>query len=287
MALPHARRGALSGQAAAVYVGIAIGYVLTGSIKVAFLLPSLLSGLLTILLYCGTWGVGYGTQRWIYGRSCCCCSPSSSPCRPRRRRSMPWRRPSSPSVSMVFCASLLCGRGWRWYWLGWFAAGQRHHQRGGSTGLLVLLPRALDPRVANPRRALVSLAEGLLGPLARSSGDGPLAGPHAGGRDPSEDPLLLAYRDNILLRQTVTRYTSAWHHVKPFWYYLTSVIRRSGCRSPAAALAGGGLAARHSGAGQAYPAAAGLSDAGGAVFFSCSPGKRGVTSRPVRPPWRS
>jgi 4-amino-4-deoxy-L-arabinose transferase-like glycosyltransferase len=40
----------------------------------------------------------------------------------------------------------------------------------------------------------------------------------------SGDPVLQAYRDNILLRQTVTRYASAWHHVKPFWYYLTSVI---------------------------------------------------------------
>lgn len=35
--------------------GIAIGYVLTGSIKVAFLLPSLLAGLLTILL---VWDLG-------------------------------------------------------------------------------------------------------------------------------------------------------------------------------------------------------------------------------------
>ncbi|MNH06220.1 Undecaprenyl phosphate-alpha-4-amino-4-deoxy-L-arabinose arabinosyl transferase [compost metagenome] len=40
----------------------------------------------------------------------------------------------------------------------------------------------------------------------------------------SGDPILQAYRDNILLRQTVTRYANAWHHVKPFWYYLTSVI---------------------------------------------------------------
>ena len=40
----------------------------------------------------------------------------------------------------------------------------------------------------------------------------------------SGDPVLQAYRDNILLRQTVTRYANAWHHVKPFWYYLTSVI---------------------------------------------------------------
>jgi hypothetical protein len=32
------------------------------------------------------------------------------------------------------------------------------------------------------------------------------------------------YRDNILLKQTVTRYAASWHHVKPAWYYLTSVV---------------------------------------------------------------
>ena len=105
-----------------VYVGIALGYLLTGSIKVAFLLPSLLAGLLTITL---VWGHG--------------------------------PPPVEPSVGFLagllllftlqftlqaktaqidalvtffitlgvygFVRFLLCGGGWRWYWLGWFAAG--------------------------------------------------------------------------------------------------------------------------------------------------------------------
>ncbi|MCP3864833.1 MAG: glycosyltransferase family 39 protein, partial [Aestuariibacter sp.] len=40
----------------------------------------------------------------------------------------------------------------------------------------------------------------------------------------SDNPALHAYRDNILFKQTVTRYADSWHHIKPFWYYLTSVI---------------------------------------------------------------
>ena len=32
------------------------------------------------------------------------------------------------------------------------------------------------------------------------------------------------YRDNILLRQTVQRYASSWHHLKPFWFYILTVL---------------------------------------------------------------
>ena len=38
------------------------------------------------------------------------------------------------------------------------------------------------------------------------------------------DPSLAAYRDEILFRQTVARYTDAWHHREPFWYFLVNVI---------------------------------------------------------------
>ena len=35
---------------------------------------------------------------------------------------------------------------------------------------------------------------------------------------------LLAYRNEILFKQTVTRYADAWHHHEPVWYYLANVI---------------------------------------------------------------
>jgi 4-amino-4-deoxy-L-arabinose transferase-like glycosyltransferase len=38
------------------------------------------------------------------------------------------------------------------------------------------------------------------------------------------DPAIAAYRDNILFKQTVKRYASAWHHREPFWYFIVSVI---------------------------------------------------------------
>ena len=38
------------------------------------------------------------------------------------------------------------------------------------------------------------------------------------------DPAYNAYRDNILMKQTVTRYANSWHHIKPFWYFLINVV---------------------------------------------------------------
>ncbi len=35
---------------------------------------------------------------------------------------------------------------------------------------------------------------------------------------------LLAYRNEILFKQTVTRYAESWHHHEPFWFYLVNVI---------------------------------------------------------------
>lgn len=38
------------------------------------------------------------------------------------------------------------------------------------------------------------------------------------------DPAYSAYRDNIMMKQTVTRYANSWHHIKPFWYFWVSVV---------------------------------------------------------------
>jgi 4-amino-4-deoxy-L-arabinose transferase-like glycosyltransferase len=35
---------------------------------------------------------------------------------------------------------------------------------------------------------------------------------------------LIAYRNEILFNQTVNRYAAAWHHHEPFWYFIVEVI---------------------------------------------------------------
>ncbi len=39
----------------------------------------------------------------------------------------------------------------------------------------------------------------------------------------SGDSAMHAYRDNILFRQTITRYGDSWGHIKPAWYFLTQI----------------------------------------------------------------
>lgn len=40
----------------------------------------------------------------------------------------------------------------------------------------------------------------------------------------SGSPELAAYRDELLFQQTVTRYTAAWHHLRPWHYFLVEVV---------------------------------------------------------------
>lgn len=42
------------------------------------------------------------------------------------------------------------------------------------------------------------------------------------GNNPTTD--VLAYHDNILLKQTVSRYAKSWAHLQPFYYYVIEVI---------------------------------------------------------------
>ncbi|MGC4027909.1 MAG: glycosyltransferase family 39 protein [Steroidobacteraceae bacterium] len=36
-------------------------------------------------------------------------------------------------------------------------------------------------------------------------------------------PQLLAYRDELLFQQTVTRFRTPWHHIQPWYYYLVTI----------------------------------------------------------------
>jgi len=94
---------------------------------------------------------------------------------------------------------------------------------------------------------------------------------------------LASYRHDILFTQTVTRYVSAWHHVKPVWYYLLQVI--PGLWLPViAALPWLVPAWRRALAARDLRILLLLGYAAAVViFFSISPGKRGVYVFPALP----
>jgi 4-amino-4-deoxy-L-arabinose transferase-like glycosyltransferase len=121
----------------------------------------------------------------------------------------------------------ITGPHWRWYFVSWIAMGLGIMTKGvGFLPLLMLLPLALwvkNPAAVNEEdkvwrwRALAGLLVLLLtvacwlGPM--------LWQVHAQG---TED--LLAYRNNILFRQTAERYANAWGHLKPWHYFLTQAM---------------------------------------------------------------
>ncbi|WP_421245684.1 ArnT family glycosyltransferase [Aeromonas sanarellii] len=204
--------------------GIAIGYLLTGSIKVAFLLPSLLAGLLTIAL---VWDLGrrlWSAQIGFMAGLLLLFTVQFT-----------LQAKTAQIDALVtffitlgvygFVRFLLCGGGWRWYWLGWFAAGLGIITKGvGLLALLILIPAVWTHREKIRTATRGDWLKGLAGPLFMVLAIALWLVPMLLAVAQSGDPVLQAYRDNILLRQTVTRYANAWHHVKPFWYYLTSVI---------------------------------------------------------------
>jgi 4-amino-4-deoxy-L-arabinose transferase-like glycosyltransferase len=143
---------------------------------------------------------------------------------------------------------LLLGPSWRWYTIGWAAAGLGVITKGvGFLPLLVLVPFAIlrnprwQPRLRNglrngdiphfpdePSRREqaemrdVPISRWLLGPLAFLAAVSIWLVPML--LAANSDPTLAAYRDEILFDQTIHRYGNAWHHREPFWYFLINVI---------------------------------------------------------------
>ncbi|MDE0453895.1 MAG: glycosyltransferase family 39 protein [Gammaproteobacteria bacterium] len=118
---------------------------------------------------------------------------------------------------------LLLGPDWRWFNVGCLAAGVGVMTKGvGFLPLLVLLPWAglrgagwSLPRLGGGSRWLLGpalffapLVLWLVPLLLRAQADPDIAG----------------YLDNLLFRQTITRYADPWHHFQPFWYFFVEVI---------------------------------------------------------------
>ncbi|MDE0680985.1 MAG: glycosyltransferase family 39 protein [Gammaproteobacteria bacterium] len=118
---------------------------------------------------------------------------------------------------------LLLGPDWRWFNVGFLAAGVGVLTKGvGFLPLLVLLPWAglrwaswSLPRLGGGARWLLGPVF-FLAPLALWLFPLLLRAP--------ADPEIAGYLDNLLFRQTITRYADPWHHFQPFWYFFVEVI---------------------------------------------------------------
>ena len=207
---------------------IALFYVMTGSLKVAFLLPSALAGMVTVGLVYDLgrrlWSVNTG---FIAGLLLLFTVQFTL-------------QAKTAQIDALVCVFITLGCYgllrfllidglWRWYFLAWFAMGLGIITKGvGFLPALMLLPYlAYRLRTRHDEFALPyqpSVWKWWLGPVVMLLAISLWFVPMYYLVSASDNPALHAYRDNILFKQTVTRYADSWHHIKPFWYYLTSVI---------------------------------------------------------------
>lgn len=262
---------------------IAAGYALTGSLRLAFLLPSLLAALGTLVLV-------YDITRRLWNRAAGFWAALTLLFTIQFTVEA---RVAQIDAVLCFLTTLalygllrhlLLRDGWHWYVLSGVAAGAGVISKGvGFLPFLVLLPYAYARWRKWPLPPLQATAARWSGaPLAFAGTLALWLVPMLLAVVASGDPALEAYRDELLFRQTVTRYADAWHHRRPFYYYLGVMLT---FWLPLAALLPW-LVPRWSERLRARDARI-LLLLGWAIlvvlFFSLSPGKRGVYVLPALP----
>lgn len=220
--IPH-RAGELYPDKPPIYMwATALSLVLTKSVRLGFLLPSLLAAMGTL------WLVADLVRR-LYGRriaALAACALLATVLFSLQAKT------AQIDMLLTFFTTLgaygfmrhaLLGPARRWWLAGWAAVGLGILTKGVGILPLLLLPiwtaLARRGKVQKPRwkdvwqgLAVLLVVLALWGlPMILLTTLSP-------------DPALAAYRDDILFRQTGERYVSAWHHVKPWWYYLVEVL---------------------------------------------------------------
>lgn len=120
---------------------------------------------------------------------------------------------------------LLLGPAWRWWALGWFAAGLGVITKGvGVIALLMVLPAAVASLRGWPGVALRARdARFWLGPFAFFAAVAIWLAPVTIMALSQNLPEYRAYLDDILFRQTAKRYAQSWDHHQPAWYHLSTM----------------------------------------------------------------
>ncbi len=210
---------------------------LLGSWRWSFLLPSLLSGL-------GVLALTYDLGRRLWNHragllaAVAVLSALQFDYQFKRAQIDPTLVFTTTAALYGLLRHLLLGPDWRAYWLGCFFAGIGVILKGvGFLPLLVLLPYAAMRWQRWLGLAPLQLAPLQLTPLQPGVGGGSDRGRWALGALAfllaialwlvpmvvaalaSGDPEHRAYLDNLLFKQTATRYAEAWQHNKPAWYF--------------------------------------------------------------------
>lgn len=204
---------------------LSLAYWLTGSIRASFLIPSFIAA-------CTVAALVYDMARRLFGRAAGLAAALTLITTVQFALTM-----RGAQIDPTLCAlttlslyallrHLLLGPNWKWYYLGAFTAGLGVITKGvGFLPLLLLIPYALfRTRSFNNLPTVEGGAKWLLAIPAFVLGTAVWFIPMVATVAATNDPNLIAYRDEILFQQTVTRYAAAWHHQKPWYYFIVEVI---------------------------------------------------------------
>jgi len=206
---------------------LALAYQATGSVRWSFLLPSLLASMATLWL---TYDLGrrlWTPRAGLWAAVAVLVVPAFV-YQAKRAQIDPVLVGLTTLALYGMLRHLLLGPAWRWFGIGAFAAGLGVVAKGvGFLPLFALLPFALmrgrgwsgvaPLGFGNAWRwtlavsmFFVAILLWFLPMLLMALNDG--------------DPAHRAYLDNLLFKQTVTRYADAWHHHEPAWYFLQVIV---------------------------------------------------------------
>jgi 4-amino-4-deoxy-L-arabinose transferase-like glycosyltransferase len=266
---------------------LAICYSITGSVKASFLIPSFLAAGGVLLLL-------YDFGRRTVSREAGLAASLLTVC---TLQFVMVTRGAQIDGTLCFLTTFslysllrhfVLGPAWRWYFFGGLAAGVGVFTKGvGFLPVLLLIPFFALRGARWTGLASIDAGKGgwrwWIAPLAMLLAISLWFIPMLIAVATSGSAEYAAYRDEILFKQTVNRYASAWHHVKPWYYFIVEVV-------PALWLPWSllliGLVPRFKTAFHERNARVWLPLSWVLivlVFFSLSPGKRGVYLLPALP----
>ncbi len=204
----------------------AAAYELVGNWRIAFLLPSLLAGLGTLLLV-------YDLARRLWNRETGLFAAGAL-LTTFQFVYQAKRAQIDPTVTFFITLAnygllrhFLLGPDWRAYWLGCFAAGLGVITKGVGVLALFMFAPYLVARARGWRPVAVTRHAAWrwsLGAFVFLLAVALWLGPMLLAVYRANSPQYAAYAHDILFHQTAGRYTDSWDHGHPWWYYLGVMV---------------------------------------------------------------
>jgi len=220
--IPHRGSELYSDKPPAFMAMQAAFYQLLGNWRVAFLLPSLLAALATLLLVYDLARRLWDHRTGLYAAAALLAA-FQFVYQAKRAQIDPLVTFFITLANYGLLRHFLLGPDWRAYWLGCFAAGLGVITKGVGVLALLMFAPYLFARMGHWQHVAQtrgSTLRWLTGALAFFGALAIWLVPMLLAVNGADSPEYRAYLNDILFHQTAGRYTDSWDHQQPRWYYL-------------------------------------------------------------------